>query len=386
MRGLIDKFSINTMRRYHHENILILYCKICIMIEAIKIVMKNKNIERVVMNERLNNPMLQLTADFFSRLNLHTRVIRADEPLDDTMDLGLRKLLLVQNKDRVDHFHMMDPDFIQKQMIYFTVDQYECHYLFIPIPEQEAPLLFTMGPYLTETPSIYRIQELCRKLSVPPEFLTPLSQYYSTLPAISQERILEPFVESLREGLYGAGRGEIRYVRQRQEATGHDYNTASVAETSKTAMLEQLRVLLGGRVAEALVMKDICTGASNDLERATSIANSMVTRYGMSDALGPVVYGHSESAVFLGRDFGNTRDYSEQTAAAIDDEIKAILSAAYAATEAILAAHMDQLEAVAQYLLEHEKMDGAQFERMMRGETGEESPEMPAEDTPAAEE
>ncbi len=137
---------------------------------------------------------------------------------------------------------------------------------------------------------------------------------------------------------------------------------------SRNEMLEDLQVLLGGRVAEALTLADISTGASNDIERATDLARSMVTKYGMSDALGPIAFGASDSdEIFLGRDFGHTRNYSEEIAARIDKEIEKIITDAYAKTREKLTRHLDKLEEVAAYLLEHEKMDGDAFKALMEG-------------------
>ena len=136
---------------------------------------------------------------------------------------------------------------------------------------------------------------------------------------------------------------------------------------SRRELLEEVNVLLGGRAAEALVLDDICTGASNDIERATEVARQMVTKYGMSDDLGPIMYGSSDSnEVFLGRDFGHTRNYSEEIAAKIDEEINGIIHRGYKKTEEILKAHMDKLHEVAAYLIANEKMDGDAFVRMMQ--------------------
>ena len=137
---------------------------------------------------------------------------------------------------------------------------------------------------------------------------------------------------------------------------------------AKKEMLEDIEVLLGGRVAEALVLDDISTGASNDIERATDTARKMVTKYGMSDRLGPIVFGSSESnEVFLGRDFGHTRNYSEEVAAEIDEEINAIITGCYDKTREILSSHIDKLHAVAQYLFQNEKLDGEQFKALLEG-------------------
>ncbi len=140
---------------------------------------------------------------------------------------------------------------------------------------------------------------------------------------------------------------------------------------ARSEMHEDLSVLLGGRVAEALVLSDISTGASNDIERATALTRSMVTKYGMSDRLGPIAYGSDNGEVFLGRDMGQIRNYSEKVAAEIDAEVRSIIDAAYNKTEKILTDHMDQLHCVAQHLMEHEKVDGATFKTLMEGESSE---------------
>lgn len=135
--------------------------------------------------------------------------------------------------------------------------------------------------------------------------------------------------------------------------------------TTKNEMLDSLVSLLGGRVAEALVLGDISTGASNDIERATDIARSMVTKYGMSDKLGPIAFGSENHQVFLGKDYNNVRNYSESVASQIDDEIENIVRNAYQRTEAILSEHIDKLHVIAKKLFEEEKMTGEEFASLM---------------------
>ncbi len=149
--------------------------------------------------------------------------------------------------------------------------------------------------------------------------------------------------------------------------------------TSKNEMLDSLVGLLGGRVAEALVIGDVSTGASNDIERATEIARSMVTKYGMSDKLGPIAFGDQSNEVFLGKDFNHVRNYSESVASQIDEEIERIVKDAYSRTKEILSEHIDKLHAVAQVLLKEEKIDGKEFEAIMKGE------QQPAEAEPQPE-
>ena len=136
---------------------------------------------------------------------------------------------------------------------------------------------------------------------------------------------------------------------------------------SRKEMLEEIVVLLGGRVAEAIILGDISTGASNDIERATNLVFSMITKYGMSEKLGPITYGSSDGEVFLGKEFGHNKTYSEETAAKIDAEVKEYVMDGYDKTEKILREHLTELHTVAKFLFEHEKMSGEQFALAMEG-------------------
>ena len=133
---------------------------------------------------------------------------------------------------------------------------------------------------------------------------------------------------------------------------------------SRTEMVENIVSLLGGRVAEQLVLNDISTGASNDIERATQIARNMVTKYGMSERIGTITLGSSQEEVFLGRDFAQAKEYSEETASLIDEEVKSIIDFAYKKAEELLKANMDKLTRVANVLLEKEKIDGEEFDEI----------------------
>ncbi len=144
---------------------------------------------------------------------------------------------------------------------------------------------------------------------------------------------------------------------------------------TKREMAENIVTLLGGRMAEELVLEDISTGASNDIERATKVAHNMVMRYGFSEKLGPIVYGHDSNEVFLGRDFSSTPSYSENVAAEIDAEVRGIIDTARERARDILTEHMDQLHKVAQFLFENEKMAANEFESMMTGQPMPEKPD-----------
>lgn len=133
---------------------------------------------------------------------------------------------------------------------------------------------------------------------------------------------------------------------------------------SKTEMEESIVSLLGGRIAEKLILDDISTGASNDIERATAISRAMVTKYGMSERLGTITFGADQEEVFLGRDLAHAKEYSEETAAIIDEEVKKIVDAGYEKAINILSEHVDKLHAVAKVLLEKEKIDGDEFDKI----------------------
>ena len=141
--------------------------------------------------------------------------------------------------------------------------------------------------------------------------------------------------------------------------------TEEKGHTSKNQILEQICSLLGGRAAEQLTQDDVCTGASNDIQRATELARKMVTRFGMSDKLGLVVYGDDNNEVFLGRDFSSTPNYSEKTAATIDDEIESVVMKQYQKALELLQGAMPKLHDVAKVLYEKEKISGEEFREIM---------------------
>lgn len=180
---------------------------------------------------------------------------------------------------------------------------------------------------------------------------------------------------------------EISIIPRGMGAGGYTWYTPQEENyNSKADMLDDLISLLGGRVAEALSLNDISTGASNDLQRATSICRDMVSKYGMSDELGPVVYSDDNNEVFLGKDYGHVNNYSEATSARIDEQIEKMMRKAYSQTESILKTHYDKLELVAETLIKNEKISGDEFTQLMENgfiadEKVSENKEAQAEDT-----
>lgn len=180
---------------------------------------------------------------------------------------------------------------------------------------------------------------------------------------------------------------EISIIPRGMGAGGYTWYTPQEENyNSKADMLDDLISLLGGRVAEALSLNDISTGASNDLQRATSICRDMVSKYGMSDELGPVVYSDDNNEVFLGKDYGHVNNYSEATSARIDEQIEKMMRKAYSQTESILKTHYDKLELVAETLIKNEKISGDEFTQLMKNgfiadEKVSENEDVQAEDT-----
>ena len=173
---------------------------------------------------------------------------------------------------------------------------------------------------------------------------------------------------------------EVSIIPRGMGAGGYTmYQPQEENYTSKNEMLDSLVSMLGGRVAEALALDDISTGASNDLQRATQICRDMVAKYGMNDEIGPVVYSDENNEVFLGKDFGHVNNYSEQTSARIDSQIEKMMREAYARTVSILKEHFDRLKLVAEELLAKEKINGEQFEALMKNGKPEESSESPSD-------
>ncbi|MFP5501873.1 MAG: ATP-dependent metallopeptidase FtsH/Yme1/Tma family protein, partial [Candidatus Sericytochromatia bacterium] len=146
--------------------------------------------------------------------------------------------------------------------------------------------------------------------------------------------------------------------------------------TSRSQMLDRITMMLGGRVAEEIAFKEITTGASNDLERASAVARRMVTEFGMSDRVGPITYGAGSEHVFMGRDFGQSRNYSDEVANAIDEEVKRIIETCYSRARDLLSQHREQLDLISYELIAQETIDAEEFDRLFKGGEPSETPSM----------
>lgn len=173
----------------------------------------------------ISNIYLDYTVSFFSKLNLGTHFISVNEPLPDEVDLGFRKAILRNSPTSILQFETIDVNFVAQHIIYLMTDMYNCHYIIIPIPDQETDTVLYVGPYITEASGIYRTNELCDKLEIPVALREFINQYFTTIPCLSDSSVIEAFLDTLGENIYGAGEYKIEYLKQ--EVIGeNEYLTA----------------------------------------------------------------------------------------------------------------------------------------------------------------
>lgn len=162
----------------------------------------------------MQNQYLNFAANFFSKLNLGSHIVDVNEPLSDDIDLGLRKATLQKKETYIYQFNGIEANFIDSHIIYILTDMYECHYIILPIPNQELDTVLYIGPYLTEISGIYRTTELCDRLGIPAPLREFINQYFATIPCISDVSLIEAFLETLGENIYGPGNYKIQYLRE----------------------------------------------------------------------------------------------------------------------------------------------------------------------------
>ncbi|WP_026511331.1 MULTISPECIES: helix-turn-helix domain-containing protein [unclassified Butyrivibrio] len=162
----------------------------------------------------MQNQFLNYAVSFFNKLNLGNHVVNINEPLSDEIDLGLRRAILQPTSVSVTQFEGIDPHFTDNHIIYMLSDMYECHYILIPVPNQELETSLYIGPYLTEISGVYRTTEICDKLGIPSSLHSFINQYLATIPCLRDSSVIEAFLETLGENVYGIGNFRIEYLKQ----------------------------------------------------------------------------------------------------------------------------------------------------------------------------
>lgn len=166
----------------------------------------------IIKENQSDNSIVNFTTRFFNRLNLVTHILDITQQLPEDMDLGLRRSIIGEQRDSVLNLSFTEPDFIKKNIIYFSMDKYGCHYLFIPIPSEDNNKFMVAGPYLTELASIIHTNEICKAVGISANLYPYMHQYFSTLPCLQDTSILEAFVDTIAEDIYGSGNYSIQYL------------------------------------------------------------------------------------------------------------------------------------------------------------------------------
>ncbi|XME02413.1 helix-turn-helix domain-containing protein [Lachnospiraceae bacterium C1.1] len=175
------------------------------------------------------NEYVDFTVNFFHKLNLVANIVDISKPLPTDLDLGLRKSIIGPENGYSTKVTFLDPDFIKNRTIYFSIDKYGCHYIFFPLKSEEMNTMLAAGPYLTEPASVIKTNELCKKINIPASLYRYMHQYFSTLPCLQDTSIIENYIDTLAESLFGVGNYQIEYIIQKADA---DTNYISERESS----------------------------------------------------------------------------------------------------------------------------------------------------------
>ncbi len=173
----------------------------------------------------MQTTFINFAISYFNKLNLGTHIVSINEPLADEIDLGFRKAILRNSPSSIIQFETIDRNFVAQNIIYLMTDMYNCHYILIPLPNQEEDSVLYVGPYLTETSGIYRTNELCDKLEIPVPLREFINQYFATIPCLGDSSVMEAFLSTLGENIYGAGEFKIEYLKQSTKGD-NEYLTA----------------------------------------------------------------------------------------------------------------------------------------------------------------
>ena len=218
----------------------------------------------------MQNQYLDMAVSFFNKLNLVTHVINIHEPLSDDIDLGLRKAILQKKPLSVLDFDGINPSFTDQHIIYFLTDMYNCHNILIPIPNQELDTALYVGPYLTETSGIYKTAELCDKLGIPSSMRMFLNQYYTTIPCISDSSVMEAFIETIGDNIYGVGEYKIEYLKE--ETKGDTEYLTAMDNNNYEDIMQRLeyRYSLEEKVIDSISRGDFNTAMKYSTDQALS--------------------------------------------------------------------------------------------------------------------
>ena len=213
----------------------------------------------------MNSIYIDFTISFFHKLNLVTNVVKTTEPLPNDLDLGLRHSIIGDVSDTIAGMNFLPHDFIENNTIVFSIDKYDCHYIFLPLPTPRRDKTLIAGPYLTENTSITRTNELCKRLNIPDGLHQFMHQYFATLPCLPDTSVIENYIDTVGEGLYGSGNYHIEYIRQIP-----DSNTAYISNIDTSDNEDMMRRMEYRYSLEQKVIDSISRGDFNSAMRASS--------------------------------------------------------------------------------------------------------------------
>ncbi len=213
----------------------------------------------------MNNAYIEFTISFFHKLNLVTNILKINEPLPNDLDLGLRKSIIGETEMSLQNMDFLPPDFIEHHIIYFSADKYKCHYIFIPLPTPDNDTVMVSGPYLIENTSIVKTTELCKNLNIPSGLHAFMHQYFATLPCLPDTSVIENYIATVGEALYGTGNYHLEYIHQTL-----DRNTTYVNSTDTSDNEEMMKRMEYRYSLEQKVIDAISRGDFNSAMRASS--------------------------------------------------------------------------------------------------------------------
>lgn len=205
----------------------------------------------------MENIYLEFTHTFFAKIGIPTHITEISAPAPDDLDMGLRKMLFSESFIDMVELAELKEDQSELPAICFSEDIYTCHYVVIPIPGQEIPVLFVAGPYLTEVPGVLKTQDLCRRLGIPQQMVSSVNQYFSSLPCVDNQVFLESYMEALGEVLFGIGNCRIKYTRQLDRHSAQTYSSGEFSESNENMMnMLERRYLMEEQVMDAISRGD----------------------------------------------------------------------------------------------------------------------------------
>ena len=216
----------------------------------------------------MNHTYIEFTITFFHKLNLVTNVVNINDIIPNDLDLGLRRSVIGEGSGRIADLKFLPTDFIEKNFVYLSTDKYECHYIFLPLPTNARDKVLIAGPYLTENTSIVKTNDLCQKLGIPDGLHQFMHQYFATLPCLPDTSIIENYIDTVAESLYGAGNYQIEYIRQTADSETKYITNIDTSDNEEMMRRMEYRYSLEQKVIDAISRGDFNSAMRSSTDQA----------------------------------------------------------------------------------------------------------------------